>query len=311
MSRTASGLRQAPAWQVWGALLVIYIVWGSTYLGMRVVVETIPPLLSGGIRFSVSAALMGAILVIRHGPGVLRVSRPEMMGSFLIGVLLLGIGNGMVLLGERDVPSGLAALIVGVVPLVVLVIRRLMGDRIERIQIVGVAGGMVGLVILVAPLGLAGDVAPIGIMFLLASTIAWSYGSIISSRIQTPRDAFVSTFYQFIAGALFAMIAATLAGELDGVDPSSWSVRSLVALGYLITFGSLFAFSTYTWLLQRAPISRIATYAYVNPVVAVALGWLILGEAITVTMVIGAAMILASVALIVRLQRPRPVPEVS
>jgi drug/metabolite transporter (DMT)-like permease len=303
-------LADAPAWQVWTALLIVYVVWGSTYLGIRVVVETMPPLISGGIRFAICAVLMGLILAIRKGPGVLRVSRQEAMGALFIGALLLGVGNGGVLLASRDVPSGLTALIVGVVPLVVLVMRRLRGEHIERIQLAGVLGGALGLVILVAPLGMTGDIAPLGLILLMVSVTGWAYGSIASSHTPLPRDPFVSTFYQFIAGSLVGFIAGTLTGELTGMDPATWSARSLVALGYLIVFGSLVAFTAYTWLLQHTHVSRAMTYAYVNPVVAVALGWAILGESITPWMLAGAALILASVALIVRLQRPtRTIPE--
>jgi drug/metabolite transporter (DMT)-like permease len=286
------------------------VVWGSTYLFIRIVIETMPALLSGGIRFAICSVLMGLILAIRKGPRALRVSRTEARGALFIGALLLGVGNGGVLLAERDVPSGLTALIVGVVPLVVLVMRRLRGERIERIQAMGVLGGALGLVVLVAPLGLTGEVAPLGLLILLCSVTGWAYGSISSGHIALPRDPFVSTFYQFIAGALVGLIAGSLTGELNGLDPSTWSARSLAALAYLVVFGSLVAFTAYTWLLQHTPVTRAMTYAYVNPVVAVALGWAVLGETITPWMIAGAALILASVALIVRLQRPpRIMPE--
>jgi len=314
MRRARTALLPAPAWQVWGALLIVYVVWGSTYLGIRIVVETMPPLLSLGIRFGLAAVIMCMVLVIRRGPRVLRVTRAELLGALLIGGLLLGIGNGGVMLGERDVPSAMAALIVGVIPLVVLIIRRLMGDTIDRTQVIGVTAGLIGLVVLVAPLGLSGTVAPLGIFLLLGSTIGWAYGSVLSRVVRLPRDPFVTTFYQFIAGCLFGFIVSGLTGEMANVHPSSWSPQSLVALAYLVVFGSLIAFSAFTWLLQHAPVTRITTYAYVNPVVAVALGWFVLGEVITPPMILGATMILGSVALIVRLQRspkaaPEPIPE--
>ncbi len=294
----------APAWQVWTALLIVYVVWGSTYLFIRIVVETMPALLSGGIRFAVCSLVMGLVLALRKGPGVLRVSRAEARGASFIGALLLGVGNGGVLLAEREVPSGLTALIVGVVPLVVLLMRRMRGEHIERIQALSVLGGALGLVILVAPLGLTGEVAPFGLLVLMVSVTGWAYGSITSGHIDLPRDPFVSTFYQFVAGALVGLTAGALTGELVGLDPSAWSAGSLAALGYLVVFGSLIAFTSYTWLLQHTPVTRAMTYAYVNPVVAVALGWAVLGETITPWMIAGAALILASVALIVRRQRP-------
>ncbi len=283
-----SALLAAPAWQIWGALLIVYVVWGSTYLGIRIVVETMPPMFTLGIRFGLSAVIIGVILVIRKGPGVLRITRQQLLGSLLIGSLLLGIGNGGVMLGERDVPSALAALIIGVIPLVVLVMRRLMGEAIVRTQVVGVAAGLLGLVVLVAPLGLSGTVAPLGIVLLLGSTIGWAYGSVMSRVVSLPSDPFVTTFYEFIAGCLFGVVAAGLTGELSDMAPETWSMQSLVALGYLIVFGSLIAFSAFTWLLQHAPVSRVTTYAYVNPVVAVALGWFVLGETITPPMIVGA-----------------------
>lgn len=301
---------EAPGWQVWTALLIVYVVWGSTYLFIRIVLETMPALLSGGIRFAVCSVLMGLILAIRKGPRALRVSRAEARGALFVGALLLGVGNGGVLLAERDVPSGLTALIVGGAPLLVLVMRRLRGEHIEPIQSVSVLGGALGLAILVAPLGLTGDVAPLGLLVLACSVTGWACGSITSAHIALPRDPFVSTFYQFIAGALVGLIAGALTGELVGLDASTWSARSLAALAYLIVFGSLMAFTAYTWLLQHTPVTRAMTYAYVNPIVAVALGWAVLGETITPWMIAGAALILASVALIVRLQRPtRTIPE--
>lgn len=307
---TRGHVAEAAGWQVWTALLIVYLVWGSTYLGIRIVVETMPPLISGGIRFTICAALMGLILAVRKGPGVLRVPRAEARGALFIGALLLGVGNGGVILAERDVPSGLTALIVGAVPLLVLVLRRLRGERIERVQAVGVLGGALGLVILVAPVGLTGEVAPLGLLMLLCSTTGWAYGSVISSQTALPRDPFVSTFYQFIAGALVGLVGGALTGELAYTDPASWSARSLVALAYLVVFGSLIAFTAFTWLLQHTPVTRAMTYAYVNPVVAVALGWAVLGESITPWMIVGAVLILASVAVIVRLQRSgRTLPE--
>lgn len=301
---------EAAGWQVWTALLIVYLVWGSTYLGIRIVLETMPPLISGGIRFTVCAVLMGLVLALRKGPGVLRVSRAEARGALFIGALLLGVGNGGVILAERDVPSGLTALIVGAVPLVVLVLRRVRGERIERIQGMGVLGGALGLLILVAPVGLTGEVAPLGFLMLLCSTTGWAYGSVISSHAVLPRDPFVSTFYQFIAGALVGLVGGVLTGELAYTDPGAWSARSLVALAYLVVFGSLIAFTAFTWLLQHTPVTRAMTYAYVNPVVAVALGWAVLGESITSSMIVGATLILVSVAAIVRRQRPpRTLPE--
>ena len=287
--------RDAPAWQVWAALLIVYIVWGSTYLAIRVVVETMPPFLAAGMRFVVAGVVMMLILAIRNGPRSLRVTRAELASTALIGLLLLCIGNGGVSVGEQSVPSGLAALVVGVIPLMVLLIRRFTGERVPGSALIGVMVGFVGLGVLVVPGGLDGSVNAFGMLALLVSALAWSIGSFMSRRISLPRNPLVSTAYQLLTGGLFLLLVAAPTGEWR-FDATKFSAASLASLAYLVVAGSLIAYTAYTWLLQHAPISRVATYAYVNPVVAVALGFFILNEPVTLAAGIGAVLIVASVA---------------
>lgn len=287
--------RNAPAWQIWAALLTIYLVWGSTYLGIRVVVETMPPFLAAGIRFVGAGTILGLIVAIRSGPARLRVNRRELASALLIGLMLLCIGNGLVSIGEQSVPSGLAALVLGVIPLEILAIRKISGEHVSASGLVGELVGFVGLAVLIVPGGLDGSVSVIGMLALIVSSISWTVGSFISRRIQLPRDPLVSTVYQLLGGGLLLLAVAAATGE-STFDPSRFSSASLVSLGYLILAGSVLAYSAYTWLLQHAPISRVSTYAYVNPVVAVALGYLILNEPISITTAGGAVLIVASVA---------------
>jgi drug/metabolite transporter (DMT)-like permease len=291
----------APDWQVWAALITVYVLWGSTYLGIRVMVESLPPLLACAVRFSLAGAVVLSIIALRGGRARLRISRAQLAGAVLIGFIMLGLGNSGVTMGERDLPAGLTALIMGIIPLVVLLLRRFVGgERVARASMIGVATGLIGLVVLVAPLGLSGQIAPVGLALVMLAASSWAVGAFLSGRITLPADPFVSTGYQLLAGATAALVFGLLDGEAGKVTPSSWSSASLWALVYLVIFGSLIGYSAYTWLLQHAPVSKAATYAYVNPVVAVFLGWLLLGESVTAGMAVGAVLIVASVAFIIR-----------
>ena len=284
---------------VWLALITVYVVWGSTYFAIALVVQSMPPLLTAGIRFLVAGLILAAYLGVRDRAS-LAVTRRQLAGSAAVGVLLLAGGNGLVSLGERTVPSGLAALIVASIPLWIVILRLIAGDNVRRDIILGVCIGIVGVAVLVVPSGISGQVGPIGLAMLLGASLLWATGTYISTRVDMPRGAFASTAYQMIAGGLVLLIAGTLLGELRDLDFAKFTVASLAGFGYLVVFGSLIAYSAYTWLLQNAPVSLVATYAYVNPVVAVFLGTLFLAEPITRTMLAGAALILAAVAFIVR-----------
>lgn len=290
-------LARASSLNVWLALGTVYVVWGSTYLAIAIAVETLPPLFYSGVRFAVAGLILAGWLTLRRVD--LRITRRELGGAATVGILMLAGGNGLVSLAERTVPSGVAALIVASIPLWIVVYRMIVGERVGRDLFSGVLLGLVGVAILVVPGGLNGTVDPLGALLLFGATLSWALGTFLSPRLGTPRNALVSTTYQMLAGSVVLIVVALGKGELAQLDPATFSVRSLIAFAYLVVFGSLVAYTAYTWLLQNASVSLVSTYAFVNPVVAVALGALILSEPITPTILIGAAVIVVAVAFIV------------
>jgi drug/metabolite transporter (DMT)-like permease len=285
------------------ALSIVYVVWGSTYLAIRVMVEDMPPMLSAGGRYVFAGLLLGGLLALKFGVRRLRVTPAELAGSALLGLLLPMLGNGVVTIAEhRGAPSGVAALLVAAVPLWVIVYRLASGDRPGRWTVGGVLMGFAGLAYLVWSTGVGGPV-PIGASLLVvAATVAWSFGSWYQPRLRLPRDPFVTTVWEMLTGGLMMMVTGALMGER--LSPASYSAASWWAWGYLVVFGSVVAFTAYVWVLSNAPISLVATYAYVNPVVAVFLGWLILAEPVTPPILVGGAVVVAAVAVVVRAERP-------
>jgi drug/metabolite transporter (DMT)-like permease len=285
---------------LWAALAVIYVVWGSTYLAIRVMVETVPPLLGAGVRFAVAGAIFLAILRLRGGTDRVRITRAQVLGAFVIGNLLCFGGNGLVTVAEQEVPSGLTALIIGSVPLWVVILRLSEGDRPSRGTLAGVIVGFIGLAVLVLP-GDRPEGAPLwGVLLIVLAAILWASGSFYSKRMTLPKDPLVSTAWQMLLAGGTMVAVGLVAGEAGQVHPSEFSTDSLLALAYLITFGSMLAYTAYTWLLGNAPISTVTTYAYVNPVIALALGAAILSEEITAAVLLGATAIVAAVATVVR-----------
>jgi drug/metabolite transporter (DMT)-like permease len=203
-------------------------------------------------------------------------------------------------IAERDVSSSLAALIIGSVPLWVVVWRWITGDSVSRGTLAGVAVGFLGVAILVLPAGRPGEATLVGLLLLIAASLSWATGSFFAKGLPLPSDLLLSTAAQMISGGAILTIAGLLSGEAGDVNVAEFSGASLLALGYLIVIGSWVAFTAYVWLLQNAPISKVATYAYVNPVIAMFLGWIILSEEITAAMLVGATVIISSVAAIVR-----------
>jgi drug/metabolite transporter (DMT)-like permease len=299
---------------VWAGLLTLYFVWGSTYIGIRLGVETIPPFLMAGVRFVVagSALLAWEALAawrLRRDPEVAEADRArlptrrEWRDSAIVGGALLFGGMGMVALGEKTVPAGIAAILVALLPVWVAVLGRIFfGERLPATVVIGIVVGLVGVVILVGPFGAGNGFAfdPAGILVLLLSPLCWSAGSLFSShRAVLPRRPLTATGLQMLCGGVLLLIGSAVVGEFRGFDPAAVSDRSLLGLMYLTTIGSLVGFTTYVWLLRVAPLPKIATYAYVNPVVAFVLAGIILGETIEPRTVLAGAVIVVAVALIV------------
>ncbi|HEY7873985.1 MAG TPA: EamA family transporter, partial [Actinomycetota bacterium] len=291
--------RTPPPWMVWAALWVVYIVWGSTYLAIRVMVRTLPPLLSAGGRFVLAGAILWTFLAIRRGWSHMRIDKRQLGASALVGAALLFGGNGLVQLAEeRGAPSSLAALLIASVPLWVILFRRLTRERISGGTLAGLAIGFSGVALLVLPGNRPAGADSLAVGMLLAASAFWAAGSFFSKSLPLPRDPFVSTATQMLTGGTVLVIAGLVSGE--SFAGAELTAPSVAAFAYLVAFGSLLAFTAYVWLLQNAPISKVATYAYVNPVVAIFLGWAILSERITLVTLAGAAIIVASVAFIVR-----------
>ena len=284
---------------VWLALGVVYIVWGSTYFAIAIAVQTLPVLLTAGLRFLIAGTVLGLWVALRDHDA-LRVTRKEAGGAALVGTLMLAGGNGLVSLGEQTVPSGLAALIIASIPLWLVLERMAVGERSHRDVLVGVTVGIIGVAVLVVPSGVSGQVDPLGLLMLIGAALSWATGTFLSPRIATPRHALTSSAIQMLAAGAVLLVLAFARGEPARVDTATFSTSSILAWLYLIVFGSLVAYSAFTWLLQHASVSLVSTYAYVNPVVAVFLGTLFLAEPITPTMLAGAALILAAVAFIVQ-----------
>lgn len=280
------------------ALGLVYVVWGSTYFAIAIMVQTLPPLVAAGARFFIAGLALALWLAVRDR-AALRVTRRQAASAALVGILLLGGGNGLVTLGERTVPSGLAALIVASVPLWIVLLRLGAGDRPHGDVVAGVTVGIIGVAILVVPTGMSGTVDPAGLLMLVGATLSWSLGTFISPRIRMPKVPLASTALQMLAAGIVLPLVAAPLGEYGAIDLAHASGQSILAFAYLVVFGSIVAFSAYTWLLQHASVSLVSTYAYVNPVIAVFLGTLFLREPLTPTMIAGAALILAAVAFIV------------
>jgi len=280
----------------WIALAVVYVVWGSTYFAIALVVQTMPPLFTAGVRQLIAGAIV-ALWVVARQRDAFRLSRRELLAAALTGTLLLAGGNGLVMVGERTVPSGLAALIIASVPLWLVVLRMAGGERVGAGVLAGVGLGIVGVAILVVPSGISGAIDPLGLLAIIGATFSWSIGTFLSPRLGLPRSVLASSALQQLAAGVVLLVAGLAAGERP--DPSRFSLSSLVALGYLIAFGSLAAYSAYTWLLQNASVSLVSTYAYVNPVIAVFLGTMFLSEPLSTTTIAGAALIIVAVAFIV------------
>jgi drug/metabolite transporter (DMT)-like permease len=291
---------QTPAWKVWTALGTVYIVWGSTYLFIRLMVRTIPPLLGAGVRFVIAGALVCAFVALRRGFGALRFTRRQLAAAALIGVLMPAGGNGIVTLAEKQVPSGMAALLIASVPLWVAIYRLIDGQRLVGGTVAGLVLGFSGVALLLLPGGRPSGAHLAGILLVILAAASWAGGAFLSPRVPLPDDPFANTGVEMLIGGVVLCVAGLAAGEAPDFVVSNFSAESIGGLLYLIFVGSIPAYYAFVWVLDHAPVSKVATYAYVNPVIAVFLGWAVLDEDVTATVLIGAAVIVASVAMIVR-----------
>jgi drug/metabolite transporter (DMT)-like permease len=285
-----------------GALVVVYIVWGSTYFGIRVAIDTMPPLLMGAVRFTVAGGLLYAVAVRRGDRIGDAPTALHWRSALIIGVLLLTLGNGGVILGEEYIPTGIAALLVATVPLwMVLFARVFAGERLRPLTAAGIGIGLVGVALLLRP-GASAGASPVAMLAMPASPICWATGSLYARRAAVPARPLVATGMEMLAGGAVLFIAAGVHGEFGQVHLAAVSLRSVLALVYLVVLGSIVAFSAYVWLLRNAATPLVSTYAYVNPLVAVLLGWALLGEHISGQTLVAAAFIVVAVATI--LARP-------
>ncbi|MGH2830904.1 MAG: EamA family transporter [Actinomycetota bacterium] len=291
------------------ALGLVYVVWGSTYLAIKVAVETLPPLSSAGIRFMIAGAALYAFM-IRRTPPEERPTRAQWRSAAIVGGALLVGGNGGVVLSESwGTPSGIAALLVGTVPLwLALLSFVFLRDRLSVLSTVGILTGFAGVAVLARP---SGQFAWSGSVVIIGAALAWSAGSLYARSAPLPKSPLLATSLEMLAGGALQVVAGAAMGEMGEWDFGAISGRSLVALVYLIVVGALVGFTSYIYVLSNAPTSVAGTYAYVNPVIAVVLGAVILNETITTHDAIAGAIIVASVALIVTGARGRagPAPE--
>ena len=290
---------------VWAALATVYVVWGSTYLGIMVAIETLPPLLMCAVRFLIAGAILYGFAIRR---GDVRGDRPtgrHWVAAAIVGGALLLAGNGGVALSEERIDSGVAALLVATIPLWMAVFDRLLHGRgLAWTGVLGIAVGLGGVALLVGPTGGAG-IDVLGAVLALSAALAWAWGSLYAREAALPARPLVGAGMQMLAGGVLLTVAGLATGELAEVDLSGVSARSALAVAYLVVFGSVIAYSAYVWLLKNAGTALVSTYAYVNPVVAVALGALFLAEPVTPRMLLAGAAIVVAVALIVTAQSSR------
>jgi drug/metabolite transporter (DMT)-like permease len=285
--------------QIVAAFASIYVIWGSTYLAIRYAVETIPPFIMGGIRFLISGAMLYLWARSRGAP---RPTRLHWRNAIIAGGFLLLGGNGAVVWAEKFVPSGLTALLVSILPFWLVIIEwiRPPRRRPSAAVLVGLVLGFVGIIVLVGPsdVGGHGDVSPLGALVLILGSLSWAIGSFWSRDAQLPESGLLTTGMEMVGGGVLLLVVGTLAGEFSRLDIHGISNASAFGLLYLITFGSMLGFTSYIWLLDKVSPARLGTYAYVNPIVAVLLGWAIAGERLSIRTGVAAAIVICAVALI-------------
>lgn len=287
-----------PLARILAAFAAVYLIWGSTYLAIRFAVETLPVFLYAGVRFVIAGAILYAFT---RGTGAPRPRREHWVGAGVVGALLLLGGNGAVSFAERTVASGVAAVIVATVPVWMALLQWWFEGARPRLHVaLGLVLGLSGVALLAGPADLAGGarIDSLGGGLLVVSALCWASGSLYARHAPTPPVPLLATGMQQLVGGALLILAGLATGELASFHPEAASARSLLALVYLIAFGSLVAFTAYIWLLRHVQPALVSTYAYVNPVVAMLLGWALAGEPVTPRTLLAAAVIVAAVAII-------------
>ncbi|WP_119067414.1 EamA family transporter [Aggregatilinea lenta] len=306
MSQSTSA--PTPRWHVLAAFASVYLFWGGTYLGIRFALESLPPFLMAGARFVIAGTFLYTWM---HAKGAPRPSRIHWRDTAIVGGLLLLGGNGGVTWAEQHVPSSLAALIIGAMPLWIALLGWLVfgSGRPTARMALGLVTGLAGIALLVGPDNLSGSGgSALGIGALLFAALSWAVGSLYALRATLPRTPLQVTGMEMLCGGALLIALGTLSGEWADLNLAHVSLKSGVAFGYLVIGGSLLGFSAYVWLLQNVPPAQAATYAYVNPVVALFLGWALADEPVTAMTLIAAAIIIGSVVLITTAKvRPAPI----
>jgi len=284
--------------RIWIALVIVYVVWGSTYLAIRIAIETMPPFFMAAVRQFIAGAVLFAASIRRGDTAGDPVGVRQWRAATIVGGALLLGGNGGVVWAEQRIASGVAALLVATLSLWMALLSWLMlGERPSRLAAIGLPLGFAGVALLVRPAS-DGGVDVLGAVVCTLASLSWAAGSLYARHAPLPKRAAVATGMQMIAGGGLLLLVAAATGELGRLQPATFSARSLAAVAYLILMGSLVAFSAYAWLIRVAPTVLVATYAYVNPVVAVGLGWALAGEPVTGRMLAAGAVIVVAVVLI-------------
>lgn len=295
------GIRALPASRrVWPALAAIYVIWGTTYLAIRVSNETLPPLIAAGIRFAIAGAVLYAVTVRRGDVTGDRPGPAQWKAAAIVGLGLVVGGNGLVVLAERTVASGLVSLLIALVPLwMALIDRIVLRNRVGILVTFGLVLGFGGELLLIGTTALDSTAPMSGMLTGVCASLLWTGASLYSRNAPLPARPLVGAGMEMLIGGAVLVLAGVARGELSLIRPDHFSLASMLALLYLITIGSWVGYTSYVWLLRNARTSLVSTYAYVNPVVAVFLGWLLLDEAITLRMLLAGIVIVAAVAIII------------
>jgi drug/metabolite transporter (DMT)-like permease len=300
------GVTEAPLSRILTPLITLWIVWGSTYMGIALVVQSMPPLMGAGTRFLAATAVLAVVVLLIRGPTVFRITGAQFRGAAFMGVFILSVGIGILSLAQRYVPSSIAALIVSVMPLWIIIFRLKAADRPSRLTLIGVGIGLLGLGLMLLP----GGTEPVGgasnaqvaiwSVAIAFGSFSWAFFSWKSTSVEQPRDALVTTVIEMLTASVVLSVIGLLLGERWNM--SEYTTASWAGWGFLV-IASAIAYSAYVWLIGNAPMSLVSTYAYVNPVVAVLLGYFILSEPITTDVILGLTIVVGGVVLVVSGER--------